>query len=99
MNNLEWFSLLGIVATVGVGSLLNTSSNSNTVLVASRVRNTSGGPDRPGTVNAVGAGNQIVASELKVTILDSPSLTLGVLGSGLSTSGVSNLSLTFWKIF
>lgn len=85
--------LLGVQAAIGVGSLLNAGSNANTVLVASRVRNSSGCPDRPSSIDAVGAGNQIVASELQVLVLDGPSLALGVLRGRLGTSGISNLSL------
>jgi len=85
--------LLGVQAAVGVGNLLNPGSNANAVFVASRVRNSSGGPDRPSPVDAVGAGNQIVASELQVSIFDCPSLALGVLRSRLGTSSISDLSL------
>lgn len=90
-GNLE--HLLGVAAAIGVRGLLNASSNAHTVGVASRVGNASRSPDAPGTINAVGAGNQIVSSELEVAILLGPALALGVLGSGLSTSGVSNLAL------
>lgn len=85
--------LLGVAAAIGGGSLLDTSGNTHTVGVASRVGNASGSPDAPGTINAVRAGNQIVSGELEVAILLGPALALGVLGSGLGTSGVSNLAL------
>lgn len=85
--------LLGVDATVRVGSRLESSGNANAVRVPSRVGHASICPDRPSAVNAVGAGNQVVAGELEVSILGCPALTLGVLGSGLSTSGVSDLTL------
>ena len=94
---LSW-PLRGVLAAVGVGCLHNTSGNANTVLVASGVINTSRGPDAPGTINAVGASDQVLARELQVAILHCPSLALGVLGSGLSTSGVSDIALTFSSI-
>lgn len=85
--------LLGVAAAIGVRGLHDTSGNAHTVGVASRVGNASRSPDAPGTVNAVGAGNQIVSCELEVAILLGPAFALGVLGGGLSTSGVSNLAL------
>jgi hypothetical protein len=95
MSELIRLHLLGVNAAIGVGGLLNARSDADAVLVAARVRDSGRGPDRPGAVNAVGAGNQIIASELQVAVLESPSLTLGVLGGRLSASGVSDLSLAY----
>ena len=86
-------NLRGVAAAIGVRGLHDASGNAHTVGVASRVGNAGRSPDAPGTVNAVGAGNQIVSSELEVAILLGPALALGVLGSGLSASGVSNQTL------
>ena len=87
-------NLLGVLATVRVASLLNPSSNTSAVLVSSRVRNISRSPDAPGTVDAVGAGDQVTAAELEVVlVVDGPAGALRVLGSGLGTGGVADLSL------
>lgn len=86
-------SLLGVEAAVGVLGVLDASGDANTVLVTTGVRNASVGPNRPGAVDAVGASEEIVASELKVSVLHGPALALGVLGGGLSTSSVSDDSL------
>lgn len=85
--------LLGVTAAVGVGGGDDTSRDADTVFVATGVLNTGGGPDAPGTVDAIGAGNQAAAIKLEVAILDGPALTLPVAGSGLSTGGVPDLAL------
>lgn len=70
------------------------SRNTNTVLVASWVRNTRAGPDAPSPVNAVRASNQIAAAELEVVALvDCPPGAFGVLGSRLGTGGVADFPL------
>lgn len=86
---------LGVEAAVRVRSFLNSCSNTNTVLVATRVSNSSRCPDGPGTVNAVRTSNQVLASKLEVSLLDSPSLPFRVLGSGLSTGRVADQALAF----
>lgn len=86
--------LLRVLASIRVLRLLHPRSNSNTLLVTSRVGNTRIGPDAPGTVDAVGAGNQITTAELQVVLrVDSPAVVLGVLGGGLGAGGIANLSL------
>ena len=92
------FHLRGVAAAIRVRGLHDTSGNSHTVGVASRVGNASRSPNAPGTVDAVGAGNQVVSCELEVAILQGPALALGVRGAGLSTSGVSNLALAYMKV-
>ena len=87
------FFLLSVDTAVGLGGDFNPGGNANAVRVASGIVNTGRCPDRPGAVNAVGASKQIIAGELEVSVLDVPPLTLGVLGSTLGTSGISNLSL------
>lgn len=86
-------ALLGVQATVGVGSTFDTSGNTNTVTVSSRVGHTSRGPNRPRGFNAVWASNKVTASKLQVSILDCPAFPLGVPGGGLSAGGISNLTL------
>lgn len=86
--------LLSVKASIRVGSPLDTSSNANTVTVATRVSNTSGCPNRPRIVNALWAGDEVTASKLKVAVLDSPAISLGILRGGLSTGGVSDLTLS-----
>ena len=86
--------LLSVKASIGVGSLLDMSSNANTATVATRIGDTSRCPNRPRIVNAVWASNEVTAIKLKVAVLNSPAVPLGVLGSGLSTSGVSDLALS-----
>ena len=86
--------LLGVDATVGVGGLLNPSSNSDTALVATRVLNIGVSPDTPSAIDAVGAGNQILSIVLKVVVaVDSPTAT----GSGgrLGTGRVLDHALAF----
>lgn len=87
-------NLLGVLASIRVLSLLNTSSNTSAVLVAGRVSNTSRSPDAPGTVDAVGAGDQVTAAELEVVlVVDGPAGALRVLGGGLGAGGVADFSL------
>lgn len=86
-------TLLGVTTSIGVGGLLDTGGDANTVLVASRVLNPSRGPDGPGSVNAVGASNQVLVGKLKVSLLDGPPLALGVLGCRLGARRVSDLAL------
>lgn len=88
-------ALLGVVATIGVGGLLHTGGNTDAVLVSSGVLDSGRSPDRPGSVDTVRAGDQVFLRKLKVVVLDSPALALGVLGGGLGASGVSNLSLAY----
>lgn len=86
-------ALLSVTTSIGVGGLLDTGGDADTVLVASRVLNPSGGPDGPGSINAVRASNQVLVGELKVSLLNSPPFALGVLGCRLGTRRVSNLAL------
>jgi hypothetical protein len=75
--------------------LLDASGDANAVAVASRVVNTSRGPDTVSTVNAVGAGDEVATVELKVVIfVDGPAGALAVARAGLAADGVSDLALT-----
>jgi hypothetical protein len=86
--------LLGVKTAVRVGNILNTSSDADAVLVAGGVGNAGISPDAPGTVDAVGAGDQVLAAELEVVlVVDGPTLALGVLRGGLSAGGVADLTL------
>jgi hypothetical protein len=93
-----FLSLLGIQASAGVGSLHHTNSNADTVSISTRIGDTSGDPDRPGIVNAVWAGNKDIASELKVSIVDFPTISVGILRGGLSASGISSLTLSWFLL-
>lgn len=86
--------LLGVNTAVGVRGLLDTSSDADAVLVAAGIGNTRIGPDAPGTVDAVGAGDQVLAGELEVVlVVDCPAGALGVARCGLSAGGVADLTL------
>lgn len=82
--------LLSVKASIRVGSLLDTSSNANTVTITPGVSNTSGCPNRPRIVHAVWAGDEVTASKLKVAVLDSPAISLGIL---LGDSGRTLMSV------
>lgn len=89
------FPLLSVKAAVRILGLNSSSRETNTVLVASGVRNTGRDPDAVSSVDAVGAGNQAGTIEGEVAIgINLPALALAISGSGLSTGGVAKLSLT-----
>ena len=92
-------ALVGSVrANVGVLADLDTGSNTLTALVVAGLRNTSISPDAPGTLDAVGAGNQVLSTELQVVVrVDGPALAFTVLGGGLSAGGVSDHALACSK--
>lgn len=75
-------------------ALLDTSSDTNAVLVATRVGHSSRDPDAVGATNAVGAGDEVAAIELQVVALvDGPAGALSIAGTGLAASGISELTL------
>lgn len=85
---------LSINTSIRIIILNHPRRNTNTVLIAPRIRNTSRSPNAISPINAVRASNEIIPGKLEMILLiDSPPGTLGVPRGGLGTSCIADLAL------